>query len=725
MINVFYVPIELSGVPQEWSAVVEMTAATEEYFLEIRRLQRLLAQQQQGALANSPVAGESDREGGAAREAYVPNQCHPTQRRDSGVDDTVWIHRPETCEGDVSMSTPSPVDGVQHNRRILDAETAFTRGAGDVHNVVHGPATASAEKAHEFHEAHREDNGMPLHEWGASTLRRRPASPKRRVSPPRRARMATRAGREIFGVGNHKKLSEEPRGSRQTTQAGRGVFGRKQRGGSQSQVWIRADEARTSARGADARRLAMGVRSRPLSAPRTKRELTMTTMGDARRADSLSPFDTRRRQVASSDRGAPSGSGGGDSDACDCQKTKSADHRIPTVPAPTEPRSWETGEKRRPKPRSRSVSPRSSSSRNRTVAGEAFRVRDEVPTPTASATVSKHRTMGRKDESAGGDDCGDGGGSDAGSPGVAVAPRSSQRAADESESSPTRDDEGTSDDVYNEDTERRLSSSVPSRESLAAAASVENPSPTSSAKECEERNTAATQGQGRNKVQTADGSILDPAGSGDAENASKVKESRVAEGGELAHNLAESVPSPWGSFEAVGEPPDNEAKEQNTDEGSVGPVSWPTSTTIDVQENPNAYAMNLKNSTTRSTRNTKSGDGGEQQVTAAKTTGGLASDASARSGSNGSPNDGDNNSSSPLPEVGEDHTITRSISSHAATEKDHQGDVDVDTELETDKLLFDIEGDGDSVGDGPLIGENGAAPSEYGDDFDDFEDDED
>lgn len=253
------------GVTQEWSAIVEMTAATEEYFLEIRRLQRLLAQQQQGTSANSPVARVGDRENGAAREAYVPNQRNPTHRRHSGVDDTVWVHKPETCDG--SMSIPSPVDRVQGNQDLLGGEMAFTSGGGEGYNIVHGPTSASAVPANEFHEAHREHNDMLPHEWGAPAFRHRPASPKRRVSPPRRARMAPRAGRDTI----HKKISAEPSGSRQTSQGARGVLGRKQRGGSRSQAWIRAAEARTSARGSDAGRSAVGVKSRPMSAPRTKR----------------------------------------------------------------------------------------------------------------------------------------------------------------------------------------------------------------------------------------------------------------------------------------------------------------------------------------------------------------------------------------------------------------------------------------------------------------------
>lgn len=713
-------PVELFGATQKWSAVVEMTAATEEYFLEVRRLQRLLAQLQQSTSANSPVGGVSDRGGGAAREAYIPNQRDPPQHRNSGVDDTVWIHRPEAC--DVSMSVPSPVDGVQENRRILDAEIAFTSGGGDVFNVLHRPTSASAAQANEFHVAHREDNDMFLHESGVPASRRRPASPKRRASPPRRARMATRAGRETFGDGTCKKRSEEPRGLRQTPQVTRGVLRRKQRGGSQSLAWIRATDARASARGVDARRSAVGTRSRPLSAPRTKRELNLTTMGDARGADSLSPFDKGRRQVASSDRGASPRSGGGGRAAGARQKitprlSSSSSHapadrrRISTVPVTTEPGTWGTGQKGRPKPRSRSASPRSSSSGKRTVAGDAFRAQGEGRARTTSASVTKHQTIGRNDENDGGSSCGDGG-SDAGLTGVAAAPQSSQRVEGELESPSLRDDDGTSDDVHYDDPKRRLSSSVPSRESLEAAASAEHPSATV-AKECEEGTTPTTQGREGEKEQTADyASSLDPAGRGDAESASKDKESRVAEGDELAHNLPKSSPSSWGSFDVDGEPPNNGAEEENSQEETARPVLSQTSFDADARETPNVDVRMLEKSIT-STSNIKTEEGGEQQVTVGEKT----------SGSNGSPNESDNNRSSPRSEVGDDNTVTRSVSSHAVTEKAHQGEV-VDVELETDNLLFDIGGDGDSDGDDPLAGEDGPAPSEYGDDFDDFEDED-
>lgn len=695
-----------------------MTAATEEYFLEVRRLQRLLAQQQQGASTNGPIAGVGDEEGGAEREAYVPSQRDPTQRRNSGVDDTVWIHRPESC--DVSMPIPSPVDGMQ---------AAFTSGVGDVYNAVHRSTSAPPVQANEFHVAHQEDNDAPLHEWGVPAFRRRPASPKRRASPPRRARMATRAGRETFGGGIHKKVSEEPRVSRQKTQVARGAFGRKQRGASQSQAWIRAAEARTSVNGADARRSTVGARSRPVSAPRTKRELKMTSTGDARGADSLSPFDKGRQQTASSDRVAAARSGGGRNAASVRQKTTPrsssssrapTDHIIPTVPVPTEPRNWETGEKRQPKARSRSDSPRSSFSRNRTGAGDTFRAQDENTTRTESVPGSTHQTIGRKGGHDGGSNIGEGG-SDISLPGVAGAPQTSRSVGDELEPPPPfRDGNGTSDNVYHADDKRLPSLSVPSTESLAAAASVEHRSATV-AKECEEGAIATTQGQEGHREQTADDGTLNPAGSEDAESASKDKDSRAA-GDELARDLIGSGPSSWGSFEAVDEPPKNEATQGNTEEGSEKPVSSPTSADVDSRENPNAEVMTGVNGIT-STSNIKGDDGGEKQAAADAKTGGVTSDASLRSGSSGSPTDGDRNRSSSLPEVG-DNTITRSASSHTVTEKDPEGQDEVDAELETNKLLFDIGDDGDSAVDDPLVGENEAAPSEYGDDFDDFEDED-
>eukprot|EP00752_Nemacystus_decipiens_P006921 g6214.t1 len=264
--------------------------------------------------------------------------------------------------------------------------------------------------------------------------------------------------------------------------------------------------------------------------------------------------------------------------------------------------------------------------------------------------------------------------------------------------------------MYYDDAERRLSSSEASRESLAAAAPAEHSSATLAG------TTATTQGNEGHNEQTTDGTALDPTGSGDAGNASKDDERSIADGDELARHLAGSSPSSWGSLEAVDEPPKNEAKEGNAEEESPRQVSSPISIDDDARENPNADDVTWENSAT-STSNAQGEDGREQQDTTAEKTDG--------SGSNDGPNDGDNNGSSRLPEVGDDNTTTRSVSSRAKAEEDHPGEAEVDAELETDKLLFDIEGDDDSVGADPLIAESEAPPSEYGDDFDDFEDEED
>lgn len=730
-VSVFFInQLNSCGATQEWSAVVEMTAATEEYFLEIRRLQRLLAQQQQDYSTKIPVAMVSDREGRATGEAYVSNQRDPTHRRNSGVDDTVWIHRPETC--DVSMSIPSPVDGLQDNQPFLSAEPTFTSGGGEVYNTVHKPS-ASAVQTNEIHAAYREDNGTLLHEWGAPAFRRRPASPNRKVSPPRRAQMVARAGGEMFVDVIHNK---KPRGSRQTAQVTRRVLGRKQKGGSRSQVWIRAADARTSVRGADPQMSAVGVKSRPISAPRTKREIRTTTMmGDSRRADSLSAFDKGRQQVDSDDREEAVGSGGSDSASCVRQQptprlssssSRSHDHILPTVADPKEPRSRETGDggKRRPKIRSHSASPRSSSSRNRTSAGDTLRAQGDGTMRTANASVTKHHIVDRKSFD-GGEIYGEGG-SDAGLPNADVAPHLSERVEGDLKSSPG-DADGTSDYVYYDDAKCQLSSSIPWQAPLAAEAEAAAEHPTTTeAKECEEGTAETTKGPDGRKEHTADcGSTLDSPDSGDVENAIKPKKSRVTEGGEFPCNLAEpDAPSSWGSFEGVGKLPNDEIKEENTEEGSVRPVSSVTSTEVDAREHPNVDVITGEMSPT-STSNAKSDDEGEPQDTGAEHTGGLLSGASPRSGNHGSPNDGDSNRLSPLPGLGDDSTTAHSVSSHAVTEKHHQGGVGV-AEMEMHKLLFDIEGDGDIAGDDSLCGENGAIPSEYGDDFDDdFEDEED
>lgn len=688
--------------------MVEMTAATEEYFLEIRRLQRLLAQQQQDISAQSPKAGVSDREGGTAREEYVPNEHDFTQRRNSGVDDTVWIRRPETHDG--SMSIPSPVDGLQDNQNLLDGETTLANGGDEVYSIVHNPAGASAVQTNEFRVA-RGDSDMLLHEWAVPAIRRRPTCPKRSVSPPGRARMATRAGRETLDTGIPKKISAEPRGSSQTTQVARGVLGHKHRGSSQSQVWIRGAQARASARAADAQRSAVGI-SRPLSAPRTRREIKLTT-GDAWRAGS--PLDKARRQRASSDRGAAVGSGGGGSAAFIRQKSTSRSSPSSRAPAdnriPAEPRSWKTGDKRRSKPRSHSASPHSSSRKR------AGSIDTSVPqaggtTQTASVSISKPHRIGKKDDSDGGDNSVDAG-SDAGTATVAVALRSSQQVEDDVESPPLREIDSTSDDVYFED--GKLSSSAPLRESLVEA--LVECSSTTAAKVRGEGTTATTTGQEGLDEHTADcGSKVGPPGDGGhVENAGKDNESTVAEGDEPAYDLHKSDPS-WSSSEAVGEPPTIEAnKDETTEEGSVRPIPSPDSTDIDARENSNA---DVEKSAT-STSSIRSDDGVEQQAATAGTTDGLPSDASPRSGSNGSPNDGDNKRLSPLSKAGDDTMITQSVSSHAGTENGHEGEEDVDAALEMNKLLSDVDDD-------PLIGGNGATPSEYGDDFDDdFEDEDD
>ncbi|CAM9714913.1 unnamed protein product, partial [Hapterophycus canaliculatus] len=354
---------ELDMIKQtkEWSAVIEMTTATEEYFVEIQRLQRLLAQEQHRhttTLAESPSSfnigvGES------TREECNPNQGTPNGRRSSGVDETVWTNTPGARENSLLVS--SPIHGGQ------DAQEGL---AVDVCRVHHQQTSASAAGDNIFATVeHREDSDLVMPKrgvWMGRELHRRSVSPQRRASPPRRAQMVARTSREAENLHSSGKTAHDHPGNgwrRRRSVVEKGEASR-------SQAPTRAALAVTGQRGSDLRPGVAGVKGRrPFSAPRRTRETQKKNVGGVRRAASAS---LAGRAAAGSGTGGSSRVGGGASRQRGTRDSPSLTvasrdcHSVSSVAVLETPLLAEkdTTRKSRLDPRPRSASPRVGSSSN-------------------------------------------------------------------------------------------------------------------------------------------------------------------------------------------------------------------------------------------------------------------------------------------------------------------------------------------------------------------------
>lgn len=293
-----------------------MTAATEEYFVEIQRLQRLLAQEQHRHTGATPSAvsppGFHNEAGQATREEYNPEQGAPSGRRGSGVDEVVWSSRPGVRG---SLSVPSPILG-EHG-----AQEELAVGVCRAHHQQARASTAG-EYTHAAVE-NREKIELVMNErdvWAERELHRRPLSPKRRISPPRRAQMVARALRG----------TEELRGSGETVRHSGNEWRRRRSvvekgGASRSQVSIWAASAARGKRDSNFRSAVAGVGGRcPFSAPRRTRGTQIESVGGVRKVASGS---LAGRAADGSGNGGGSNGGGGASR----QRRRNSDF----VPIPT------------------------------------------------------------------------------------------------------------------------------------------------------------------------------------------------------------------------------------------------------------------------------------------------------------------------------------------------------------------------------------------------------
>lgn len=283
----------LSPRLQGWSAVAEMTAATEEYFVEIQRLQKLLRHPHATTpFADSPAneertstadeytpswhsacgLGEFDRLGGRDRrqvyseiereEKDFVNACG--RRGSSGIDDTVWRERVEAGDGQMFASSMhghgNPIDC--HAEGVSSPEL-YQEGYQRSGVSVEGRAAALDYPVDVIQE-----------DFLTRGRHQRPSSPLRRRSPPRPAQMATRAGRALF---HSHAITPTPRRSSRTlnrrASAGQGwrehdtaAFPVK------GECWPQATRRAVSA-GRRARDGRAGQRNRPLSAPSRRSQM--------------------------------------------------------------------------------------------------------------------------------------------------------------------------------------------------------------------------------------------------------------------------------------------------------------------------------------------------------------------------------------------------------------------------------------------------------------------
>ncbi|CAM9153159.1 unnamed protein product [Ectocarpus fasciculatus] len=769
---------------KEWSAVMEMTAVTEEYFLEIQRLQRLIiqqqSQQQQQQQQQQQTTSASncfhDEERNASREEYTPNRRDQARRRSSGVDSVLWRARPEAFDGMTPVENP-----VRFEQDAQDVEI-IVRSPGDKLRNNH-QRTWGAAAADEYSATvpHRENHGMVLHDPRASPTGRdryqRPLSPKRRVSPPRRAQMVSRAGGENSNISAHARPQDQ-HFSHRTKQrsSGRWLGGGptvvNKAGGSRSQGLMRAASATTRRCGSDARTAAAGLRGRrPLSAPRRSGEFRTKLVDEERRVGSASSSSSRAAGGSSSGVGVdgagqprtariPSSS----SSSLRPSNPKHDNHAASTVPVVSaESPRQEHGERgsRRPSLRSHSASPRSGSfsSREKKDGDVGFVTMSDVK-------VGGHGSASRHDDGSGEEnrDGRDGvGGRYSCLPANLTAARPPQGDGSGPLGAPEIHDRGDeSDDVY--DSKRDSSSwsrgslteAAATAETAAARHTVAPPAPV--ANECEDDTSLTPKRhhqQAEEKIENSCNGEDDPRDSYSSEQAG------AQQGGdESGHQLAGSASSWGGSDEEIigGNSSKNtevvaattKAEKEGvvrmeTSSNSYDAGRWSNAVETTAGENGAATKASITVGHNSSSSGISVGEEEEleqeqeEQVIARKADVEL-SPAASNSGRSSDPRSGgaepgaevprssiDGGAKAPPPHVGGGVTTSNntsddySSSSQAIMEAGlDQGETAVG-EADTDRLLFD--GDGGEE-DEQLGGENDAAPSEYGDDFDDDFDDE-
>lgn len=766
---------------QEWSAVMEMTAVTEEYFLEIQRLQKLIVQQHQQQQTTSPSNCFHNEEPTTTREEYAPNRRDQTRRRSSGVDSILWRARPEAFDGPTSVANP-----VRFEQDAQDVET-LVRSAGDKlrnnHQRLWGAAAVD-----EFSPTilHQENDGMVLHDPRASPTGRdryqRLLSPKRRVSPPRRAQMVSRAGGEKLNISAHGRPRDQHISQRTKQRScGRWFGGAStvvhKAGGSRSQGMIRAASATTSRRGSDSRTAAAGLRGRrPLSAPRRSGEFRTKLIDEERRVGLTSPSSGRAA-------GGSSGGVGGDgvrqprtvrtpsSSSLRSSNREHDNHAALTVPVVSAepPRREQDGRgSRRPSVRSHSASPRSGSFTSREKKDS-----DVDFVPMSDVKVGGHGSAARH-ANGGGEENGDGCDGVVGRYGRSPANLTAARPPQDDGSGPLGAPEihGRGDESDGEYDAKRGSSSS-SRGLLTeeeAAAAAETSETAETAETAAATHTVAPPAPAANELeddtsltakrhhQQAEEKIENSCNGEDGPRDSYSREQSGAQqgGDESGHQLAGSASS-WGvSDEEImgGKSSENIEAAAATNAEREGVVRTGTSlNSSDAGRWSDALETTTgENGATKASitvgHNSSSGisigeeeeleQEQEEQVVARKADVEL-SPAASNSGRRGDPrSDGaepgeevprssiDGGATAPSPQVDGDITNNNNTSdayssSSQAIMEDGLDQGETVGEADTDRLLFD--GDGEEENE-QLGGENDAPPSEYGDDFDDDFDDE-
>lgn len=757
--------------------MMEMTAVTEEYFLEIQRLQKLVVQQQQQQQKQQQQQQTTparncfyDEERKATREEYSPNRRDQTRRRSSGVDSVLWRARPKTFEGMTSVANPARFD-----QEAQDVET-IVRSTGDKLRNNH-QRTWGAAAVDEFSSTvlHQENSAMVLHDPRASPTGRdryqRLRSPKRRVSPPRRAQMVSRAGGEIINVSAHARPRDQHISQRTKQRSCGRWFGGtstvvNKAGGSRSQGLMRAASATTSRCGSDAPTAAAGLRGRrPLSAPRRTGEFSTKPIDQERRAGSTSSCSGRAAGGSSSGAGSggarqpctariPSSS----SSSLGSSNRKHDNHVASTVPVVSAepPRREQAGRggSRRPSLRSHSASPRSGSFSSREKKDS-----DVGVVPMSDAKVGGHGSAARRDTGSGdenGDENGYGrdgvGGRYGRSPANLTAARPPQ--GDGSDPSGAHDRGNESDDVY--DAKRGSSSSsrgslteaAAAAETVAATHIVEPPAPAANEREDDTSVTA------KRHHQQAEEKTEDSCNGKDGPRDSYSSEPSGAQQGrdESGHQLAGSASS-WGvSDEEIigGKSSKNIEVVAATIAEKEGVLRMGTSSNSSDAERWSGAVetTTVETGGTKASitvgRNSSGISVGEEeeleqeQVTARKSHVELSPAASNSARDGDARNDGaepgaevprcsvDGGATEPPPQVDGDITTNNnasdaySSSSQVIMEDGLDGGETVG-EADTEWLLFDEDGEEENE---QLEGENDATPSEYGDDFDDDFDDE-
>ncbi|CAM9729720.1 unnamed protein product [Ectocarpus sp. 12 AP-2014] len=762
---------------KEWSAVMEMTAVTEEYILEIQRLQKLIAQQHQQQQTTSPSNFFHNEESNTAREEYTPNRRDQTRRRSSGVDSVLWRARPEAFDGATSVANP-----VRFEQDAQDVET-LVRSAGDKLRNNH-QRTWGAAAVDEFSPTilHQENDDMVLHDPRASPTGRdryqRLLSPKRRVSPPRRAQMVSRAGGEKLNISAHGRPRDQHISQRTKQRScGRWVGGASsvvyRAGGSRNQCMIRVASATSSRRGSDSRTAAAGLRGRrPLSAPRRSGEFRTKLIDEERRVGLKSPSSGRAAGGISSDVGGdgarqPRTARTPSSSSLRSSNREYDNHAALTVPVVSaEPprREQATRGSRRPSVRSHSASPRSGSSTSREKNDS-----DVGFVPMSDMKVGGHGSAARHD-SGGGEENGDGRDGVVGrydrSPAYLTAARPPQDDGSGPLGAPEMHGRGDeSDGVY--DAKRGSSSSsrgsfteaeaaaAETAETAETAAATHTVAPPAPAVNERDDDTSLTAKRHHQQVEEKiENSCNGEDGPRDSYSS---QQSGAQQGGdESGHQLAGSASS-WGvSDEEIigGKSSENIEAAAATNAEREGVLRTGTSSNSseagrwsDAVETTTGENGATKASITVG-HNSSSGismgeeeeleQEEEEQVIARKADVEL-SPAASNSGRSGDPrSDGvetgvevprssiDGRATAPPPQVdgditNNDNTSDAYSSSSQAIIEDGLDQVESVGEAATDRLLFD--GDGEEENE-QLGGENDAAPSEYGDDFDDDFDDE-